>query len=230
VCGPGTVGRTIRAGRCDVPRHGEATPWHALGSEPTAMNMYRAATTGSALLVVSLAAKRARELGAALRVSEETCISPADPTPYTAAQAVERQTQQAPKMEFGVPVAPLRLVDGCATVLIVEDDPRVRRLVEIVLRRAGHDVVSVAGPRDALAALNSQSDFNLVLTDVVMPEMSGYDLAAEVRKIVPRARLVFMSGFACDAVRQPVTDPFLAKPFTIESLTNAVQQALTGAG
>jgi two-component system, cell cycle sensor histidine kinase and response regulator CckA len=121
-----------------------------------------------------------------------------------------------------------RFVDGYATVLIVEDDPRVRRLIEIVLRRAGHDVVSVAGPRDALAALNSQSDFNLVLTDIVMPEMNGYDLATEVRKIVPRTRVVFMSGFACDAVRQPIADPFLAKPFTIESLTNAVQQALKG--
>jgi signal transduction histidine kinase len=127
------------------------------------------------------------------------------------------------------PAAPQRLVEDYATVLIVEDDPRVRRLIEIVLRRAGHDVVSVAGPRDALAALNGQSDFNLVLTDVVMPEMNGYDLATAVRKIVPRARVVFMSGFACDIARQPVTDPFLAKPFTIDSLTSAVQQALAGA-
>jgi signal transduction histidine kinase len=131
-------------------------------------------------------------------------------------------------LEAGEPAAPRRHVEDYATVLIVEDDPRVRRLIEIVLRRAGHDVVSVAGPRDALAALNSQADFNLVLTDVVMPEMNGYDLAAEVRRIVPCARVVFMSGFACDIVRQPVADPFLAKPFTIESLTTAVQQALAG--
>jgi two-component system, cell cycle sensor histidine kinase and response regulator CckA len=126
-------------------------------------------------------------------------------------------------------VAAPAFVDGYATVLIVEDDPRVRRLIEVVLRRAGHDVVSVAGPRDALTALNTQPDFNLVLTDIVMPEMNGYDLAAEVRRVAPRAHVVFMSGFACDVARQPLADPFLAKPFTIESLTNAVQQALAGA-
>jgi hypothetical protein len=50
-----------------------------------------------------------------------------------------------------------------------------------------------------------------------------------VRKIVPRARIAFMSRFACDIVRQPVTDPFLAKPLTIESLTSVVQQALAAA-
>jgi CheY-like chemotaxis protein/two-component sensor histidine kinase len=121
-----------------------------------------------------------------------------------------------------------RLVDGYATVLIVEDDPGVRQLVEVVLRRAGYEVLSVAGPSDALAAL-SQTDFHLVLIDIVMPEMTGYDLAAEIRKTSPEVRVVFMSGFACDPLRQPVREPFLAKPFTVESLTTVVQQALGAA-
>jgi two-component system cell cycle sensor histidine kinase/response regulator CckA len=124
---------------------------------------------------------------------------------------------------------PPRFVGGCAKVLIVEDDPGVRQIVEIVLRRAGHEVVAVEGPQEALAVLQGQSDINLVLTDVVMPQMNGYDLAAEVRKIAPRARIVFMSGYAHDSVRHPADEAFLAKPFTAESLTDLVQHAMARA-
>ena len=104
-----------------------------------------------------------------------------------------------------------------------------RQIVELVLRRAGHDVVAVESPQEALAALRSQPDINLVLTDVVMPEMNGYDLAAEAKKIAPNARIVFMSGYAHDPDRQPPDDAFLAKPFTAESLTHVVQHALARA-
>jgi two-component system, cell cycle sensor histidine kinase and response regulator CckA len=117
-----------------------------------------------------------------------------------------------------------RIIEGFATVLIVDDDSRVRDLAKLVLVRAGHDVQAVAGPHDALAVLHRQPDINLLLIDVVMPEMNGFDLAAEARKIVPNARIIFMSGFACDMTRQRAGDGFLAKPFTIESLTDAVEQ------
>jgi two-component system, cell cycle sensor histidine kinase and response regulator CckA len=123
------------------------------------------------------------------------------------------------------PPAP-RPVVGFAPILVVEDEPRVRELIKLVLVRAGYDIVAVAGPHDALAALNRQPDINLLLIDVVMPEMNGYDLASEARKIVPGAKVVFLSGFACDPTRQPATDGFLAKPFTVESLTGIVQLAL----
>ena len=127
-----------------------------------------------------------------------------------------------------IPVPP-RVSDVYASVLVVEDDPGVRRLIESALRRTGHDVLSVAGPREALAAFRGEPDFDLVLTDIVMPDMSGYDLADEIRRMAPRARVVYMSGFTCDLVRQPVSEPFLAKPFTVESLTTIVRQALTAA-
>jgi two-component system cell cycle sensor histidine kinase/response regulator CckA len=122
--------------------------------------------------------------------------------------------------------SPPRFVDGYASVLIVEDDPGVRQIVEIVLRRAGHEVVAVEGPHEALAFLNGQSNINLVLIDVVMPDMNGYELAAEIKKIAPGARIVFMSGYAPDTGRQPVDDNFLAKPFTTESLTHVVRHAM----
>ena len=114
--------------------------------------------------------------------------------------------------------------DG-GSVLIVEDEPRVRELVKVMLVRAGHDVVAAAGPHEAIALLKRPHDVKLVLIDVVLPEMNGYDLAVEVRKIMPGVHIVFMSGFACDLMRQSA-DGFLAKPFTVEALTNIVQEAL----
>ena len=113
-----------------------------------------------------------------------------------------------------------------APVLVVEDDPRVRELITVVLVRAGHEVVAVPGSHAALTELIRQPAISLMLVDVVMPEMDGYDLMVEARKISNHVHVVFMSGFARDPVRHPIGDGFLAKPFTVESLTGIVQQAL----
>ena len=113
-----------------------------------------------------------------------------------------------------------------APVLVVEDDPRVRELITVVLVRAGHEVVAVPGSHAALSELMRQPAISLMLVDVVMPEMDGYDLMIEARKISNHVHVVFMSGFARDPVRHPIGDGFLAKPFTVESLTGIVQQAL----
>jgi CheY-like chemotaxis protein len=113
-------------------------------------------------------------------------------------------------------------------VLVVEDEPRVRELIRLALERAGHEVMAVAGPHAALAVLHRQPAISLMLVDVVMPEMDGYDLVAEARKLSPGLHVVFTSGFARDTTRHPSGDGFLAKPFTIESLTNIVEHALVG--
>jgi two-component system cell cycle sensor histidine kinase/response regulator CckA len=135
-----------------------------------------------------------------------------------------------PVSEEEVPVgetsAPPKFVEGFATVLVVEDDPRVRSIAELVLRRAGHDVVGAAGPYEAIAALKAQPDIDVVLIDLVMPDMNGFDLADEIRRVSPWVRIVFMSGFASDHFNRAVTDPFLAKPFTVESLTNVIERVL----
>jgi signal transduction histidine kinase len=126
------------------------------------------------------------------------------------------------------PAAP-RVVEGCATVLLVEDDPRVRSLAELILHKAGHDVVTAGGPVEALAAMKAQSDIDLVITDVVMPDMNGFDLAVELQRIAPGVRVVFMSGFTSDHFKRSTDDQFIKKPFTVESLTNAVDHALSAA-
>ena len=111
-------------------------------------------------------------------------------------------------------------------MLVVEDEPQVRELIRLVLMRAGHEVVAVPGPHAALVALNRQPATSLMLVDVVMPEMDGYDLVAEARKISPNIHVVFMSAFARDTTRHSSADGFLAKPFTAETLTTIVEQAL----
>jgi len=112
------------------------------------------------------------------------------------------------------------------TVLVVEDEPGMREFISLVLGRAGRRVVTVPGPRAALEAINREPAISVMLVDVVMPEMDGYEVVAEARKISPSLHVVFMSAFAPDLARQPVGDSFLAKPFTSESLTSAIEKAL----
>jgi two-component system cell cycle sensor histidine kinase/response regulator CckA len=113
-----------------------------------------------------------------------------------------------------------------APVLVVEDEPRVRELIRLVLVRAGYEVVAVAEPHAALAALHRQPSMSMMLVDVVIPEMDGYALVEEARKVAPDVRVVFMSGFALDPTRHPAGVGFLAKPFTVESLVGIVKETL----
>jgi CheY-like chemotaxis protein len=113
-------------------------------------------------------------------------------------------------------------------VLVVEDEPGVRELITVVLARAGHEVVAVDGPRAALAALHRQPIISLMLVDLIMPEMDGYDFVVEARKSAPAVQVIFMSSFAPDASRQAAGDRFLAKPFNVEELTTLVREALAG--
>lgn len=118
--------------------------------------------------------------------------------------------------------------DRAATVLVVEDEPGVRELIRAVLARAGHDVVAADGPRAALAALSRPPAIGLMIVDLVMPEMGGYDLVAEARAATPGLPVIFISGFAPDAARQRPGDAFLAKPFSTDALTATVAEALDG--
>jgi CheY-like chemotaxis protein len=111
---------------------------------------------------------------------------------------------------------------------VVEDDAGVRALAELVLRRAGHDVVAASSPYAAIAAVKAQTDIELALIDIVIPDMTGFDLASEIRRLAPWVRIVYMSGFTSDQFREPVDEPFVAKPFTVKALTQAVEQALSG--
>jgi CheY-like chemotaxis protein len=124
----------------------------------------------------------------------------------------------------------VRVDDGCETILVVEDEDPVRELVCRILDSAGYNVLSAARPSEAQQVV-AATRIDLLLTDVVMPEMSGYDLASRVRLSQPGAQTLFMSGYAHQALGEAAEAPtgeLLRKPFSPEDLTRAVRAVLDG--
>jgi two-component system cell cycle sensor histidine kinase/response regulator CckA len=120
---------------------------------------------------------------------------------------------------------------GTETVLLVEDEDGVRGLVRDVLQRRGFTVLEAAGgPAAMQLAERYQGSIDLLLSDIVMPQMSGLELAADLRRQRPKLRTLFMSGHAPALIdRHGVLDehtPLLAKPFTPESLLRRVREVL----
>jgi signal transduction histidine kinase len=120
---------------------------------------------------------------------------------------------------------------GDESILLVEDDPQVRRLACAVLRRAGYDVIEASAPEDALRwSAVSERRLHLLLTDVVMPKMSGRVLAEQLCKRIARLKVLYMSGYTDDAVlRHGIVESgaaFLQKPLTPASLLRKVREVL----
>jgi PAS domain S-box-containing protein len=115
------------------------------------------------------------------------------------------------------------------TVLVVEDDDAVRGFATRVLEQAGYRVLAAAGGIAALE-IAREATVDLLLTDVVMPTMSGREVADRLTSIAPGVRVLFVSGHDENAiVRQGVLDPsirYLAKPFTADGLIGAVDDVL----
>jgi CheY-like chemotaxis protein len=128
--------------------------------------------------------------------------------------------------------APSPAEDGPATVLVVEDEESVRKLVRIMLTRSGHRVIESARPEEALElARTHANEIDLLLTDVVMPQMNGRELAERIQQISPMP-VVFMSGYTGDALaNRRVLDAdtvLLQKPFTAVQRASALREALDG--
>jgi two-component system, cell cycle sensor histidine kinase and response regulator CckA len=117
-------------------------------------------------------------------------------------------------------------------ILLVEDEPAVRTLVGQLLQMGGYDVIEAAHGFEALQKIETL--FNppdLILTDVVMPQMSGIDLIHQVRQRHPNIKVLYMSGYSDHhALKQNVLTgtAFLQKPFTPVGLTEAVRHAIQG--
>lgn len=125
--------------------------------------------------------------------------------------------------------------DGRGLVLLVEDDQQIRRLVERTLRRGGFDVVSAHGGEAALEIARTGSrTFDLLLTDVVMPKMSGRQLASKISRDLPELRVAFISGYTADAItNHGVVEEgvrLLSKPFTGAQLLRYVADVLENDG
>jgi signal transduction histidine kinase/CheY-like chemotaxis protein len=117
-----------------------------------------------------------------------------------------------------------------ATILLAEDEPAVRALVEHVLRTAGFTVTAAIDGREALESAQNLGSIDLLLTDVMMPRLNGPDLAAALREQRPDQRVLFMSGFTDDVLgKRGITSPdieLLAKPFTPDELVARVRLVL----
>ena len=124
-------------------------------------------------------------------------------------------------------------VAGTETVLLTEDDPLVRLLARTVLQRAGYVVLEAPGGKEALILAEDHSGpIHLLLTDVVMPEMSGRELMRRLAERRPAVKVLYVTGYSEEAVAQHgVLDPgtaFLPKPFTPEVLARKVREVLDG--
>lgn len=123
---------------------------------------------------------------------------------------------------------------GRETILVAEDDLKVRGLTERILRRFGYRVLTAADGQEALSMADGfAEDIDLLLTDVLMPKMNGRELAERFRERRPNTRILYMSGWAANILsRHGVTDVlhFVEKPFTPEALGEKVRNALDNVG
>jgi signal transduction histidine kinase/CheY-like chemotaxis protein len=131
---------------------------------------------------------------------------------------------------FGSSVPPAE-ARGTETILLVEDDAQVRAVASAVLEKAGYRVLEACGPDEALAvSAQHGSEIHLLLSDVVMPRMSGPELATQIVSRHAGARVLFMSGYSnAGILRHGVIDddvPFLEKPLTPSLLVRRVYEVL----
>jgi len=117
-----------------------------------------------------------------------------------------------------------------ARILVAEDEPAVREFVRRALQHRSHEVTAVADGTEALAALAADASYDLLLTDIVMPEMDGIALALKVALDHPKVRILMMTGYAAEKARAHNLDVLIhdvvTKPFTMEQILAAVAAAL----
>jgi two-component system cell cycle sensor histidine kinase/response regulator CckA len=118
---------------------------------------------------------------------------------------------------------------GKPTVLLVEDEDTVRNVVARLLTRLEYLVSSAADAEEAIAMFDDGADFDLVVTDIVMPGLSGIEMAEVLKRRFPSLRFLFISGYTSrelDTTPQAPPEPFLSKPFTMQELAEGVGKAL----
>jgi len=120
---------------------------------------------------------------------------------------------------------------GTETILLVEDEPTILRMAQVMLERKGYSVLSAATPAEAIDLAKAHADkIHLLMSDVVMPEMNGRELAGQITALYPDIRLLFMSGYTADVIaHQGVLDDgvaFIQKPFSMTDMTAKIREVL----
>jgi len=141
------------------------------------------------------------------------------------------RVQAAADILVGIAEHPSMLT-GTETVLLVEDEPLVRELACKMLHDQGYTVLAAANGAEAWRVLQSASGttIDLLITDVVMPQIGGEALAEQVRRAYPRIKVLFVSGYATDAIvhegRLTPGTHFLSKPFTHAAFARKIREVL----
>jgi two-component system cell cycle sensor histidine kinase/response regulator CckA len=118
---------------------------------------------------------------------------------------------------------------GSGTVLLVEDEPMVRAVAERALTRHGYTVITADNGEEALEVIARGEEIDLLVSDVVMPGMDGPTMVDEARKQRPDLKVLFMSGYAEEQLRDSIgvdNAHFLPKPFSVQELAEAAKRAL----
>jgi CheY-like chemotaxis protein len=119
-----------------------------------------------------------------------------------------------------------KFTPGTETILIVEDQPATAQITRILLESWGYQVLEAHNGREAVEIFDTNGDrIQLILLDVIMPEMSGSELARELLRRKPRMRIIFMSGYPTEDLNSDGV-PFLSKPFNPASLSRIIRKEL----
>ena len=117
-------------------------------------------------------------------------------------------------------------------ILVVEDEAAILEVTTIMLQNQGYTVLAAATPGEAIdLAEKHAGEIHLLVTDVVMPEMNGRDLARNLLSLYPNLKRLFMSGYTANVIaHHGVLDQgvhFIQKPFTLHNLANKLREALS---
>jgi len=141
-------------------------------------------------------------------------------------------SDQTPASDIPQPAQPVADMTGAGTILLVEDEDAVRAFAARALTQRGYTVVEAASGVEALEQVAAHPDIDLIVSDVVMPEMDGPTMLRHLREQGANKPIIFVSGYAEDAFARNLPEGedfgFLPKPFTLKQLVEAVKQALSG--
>lgn len=170
-----------------------------------------------------------RECGGDIRVSSEPYRGVSFSVYLPVAEPAPATEQEAPPAAEAEPVPEAE--PAPEAILVVEDEAGIRALMRKILNRQGYHVLEAASGGEALGLAQSYAGrVRLLITDIVMPEMSGRELAAQLSEKTPDLPVLYISGYsgeaAIDSGQLPAGVEFLQKPFTLGSLVNRVQSML----
>ena len=134
-----------------------------------------------------------------------------------------------------IAAAPVKDLTGHERILLVEDEESVRAFSARALKATGYEVFEADGGEEALEVLEDlEFKIDLMISDVVMPEMDGPTLLKHVRETMPDLQVIFVSGYAEESVRRDIEDDqsveFLPKPYSLDQINTKVKEVLQKVG